>query len=360
MIVIILITNTIIPYCYDMANILGLPNNFSHRFRYRNTWIEFPERISSMIGQNGLVVLRNFDTGDLIPVRFILIEEVITAGDINYIEFQLHDYFPIKKKAIISQKIIEILTNKGFENKGGQSLKYLVWEIDNKLLGEFDEPEEEQSLERWSSILQEVGHLSSFKDFGFLKIFRLRDSKGSQIFVKKDETGKYSFLLKPNQLLFLDVIQDIPWDIEKKESIDSPYDVELKAETDEVTILRKIQRVVGKYDLLRFIFKTPSGYSSKHTFLEVENKQSGEVVKYGLPSLFLPIRIQPSKWMQFIRYTKISIQGIAAIAVVFSECLSSMLDIKAGWITAFALLILISVSNIWDDVMKEVVKSKIV
>ena len=31
---IVMITNTIPPYCYDIPHIIGLPINFSHRFRH--------------------------------------------------------------------------------------------------------------------------------------------------------------------------------------------------------------------------------------------------------------------------------------------------------------------------------------
>jgi hypothetical protein len=178
--------------------------------------------------------------------------------------------------------------------------------------------------------------------------------------VKKDEIGKFSFVLKPGQMYFLDVMQHIPSDIDKTECIESPYDVELKAETDEVTILRKIQRVVGKYDLLRFIFKAPSGYASKHTFLEVENKQSGEFAKFGLPALFLPLLIQPPKWVRIMRLIRIGLSVLAAVVLFLSDTLSSALFsvtiIEPDWIRAIALFVLILASGTWDDVVKDLVK----
>jgi hypothetical protein len=126
-----------------------------------------------MRGQDGLIVLRNFDTGDLIPIRFITIEEILTAGDINYIEFRLHDYFPIGKKLTASKIITQLLKDRGFINKENLELGCLVFNINKELLGSFTKEQEQGNLERWSGLLREIGDLKNFKNFGFLKILRL-------------------------------------------------------------------------------------------------------------------------------------------------------------------------------------------
>ena len=91
------------------------------------------------------------------------------------------------------------------------------------------------------------------------------------------------------------------------EAIVEPYEVELKTETGEILILRGLQRVVGKYDLLRFIFKTASGETRRQTFIEIESKQGGEAGKYGLRRLFLPVRIELPLWRKWLRNGRIFI-----------------------------------------------------
>lgn len=353
---IILITNTIVPYCYDVAHVLGLPINLSHRFRYRDRWIKKISSVMDVKGQRALVVLRNSDTAELIPLRFVVIEDVLTVGDVNYIELRLQEYFPISLRVVTSQKINEVLTREGFENKSKQPLECLVFEVYEGIFGDVYAKLDAHKLEGWSEILGIIGEFECYKEFGFLNIIQIRTSDGSKALIEKDETGKFSYVLKPGTLYFLEVIQYVPWEIGKKESIESPYDVELKSESDEITLLRKIQRVVGKYDLLRFIFKTPSGYIAKNTFLEVENKQGGDISKYGLPALFLPIRIQPPPWLRFIYGAQIGVAALAMGVLFASDPLANYLNMEAGWIRALALLLIIVASKKWDEAIKEVVK----
>lgn len=352
----ILITNTIVPYCYDIAHILSLPARLSHRFRYRANWIKLSFKIEHIKGKETLIVLRNFDTGEFFPIRYAQIEDVLKVGDINYIEFCLGSYFPIAQKEPVSQRIDASLGEKGFQNKGGKALDCLLFEIDGKKLGETRSEIKESEHEKWWEILGVIGELECYKDFSFLKILHVRDSDGDFSIITRDETGKHSFLLKPGCVYWLDVMQHIPWQIEKRESIELPYDVELKTETDEVTVLRKVQRVVGKYDLLRFIFKTPKGYAFKHTFLEVENKQRGELSKYGLPALFLPLRVQPPKWMKWMLRIRFTLGALAAVAMIGSRPLARALNVGPDWIWIIALLILVFVGGKWDDFLVSLVR----
>lgn len=352
----IMITNTIVPYCYDVAHVLGLPSSFSHRFRYRRRWVKIPYRMEDTKGREGIIVLRHFEKGDFIPVRYVKIEDVLSIGDIHYVEFQLKDYFPITMRQKASDRIKEYLLHNGFENKGDNELECLVFELKEDLTEGNESKETAQEQEKWSEILNQIGRLDCYKDFSFLKILHIRTSGGGQVSAKQDETGKYSFTLDPGRLYYLDVIQQVPWEIDKTESIETPYDVELKAETDEVIILRKIQRVVGKYDLLRFIFKTAPGHAVRHTFLEVESKQSEKAAKYLLPALFLPIRVQPPWWMVGILRGQILLSILAIMSVIGSDPLSRALAIGPDWIRAFGLLILVLASRKWDEVALAFVK----
>ena len=346
---IVMITNTIQPYCYDIAHVLGLPTNFSHRFRYLAKYIKLSNDIKSIKGQDALIVLRNYETSDLIPVRYVNVEDVLTVGEINYIEFRMLDYFPRAMMQSASAIINGALEAKGFQNKRGEALECLVLELDGSLIGETVKKRIGNEHEKWGDILKEIGSLDCYKDYSFLKILHIRDIKEIPAAVSQDVTRKYSFVLEPGHLYFLDVIQHVPWAIERGESIKIPYDVELKAETGEVVTLRKIQRVVGKYDLLRFIFKTPIGYKQRHTFLEVEDKQDSQSIKHGLPALFLPIRVEPPKWMKWVRWCRIILGFLAIIAVVASEPIARIISIGPDWIRSIALLLLILSTGKWDE-----------
>lgn len=199
--------------------------------------------------------------------------------------------------------------------------------------------------------------LNCYRDFSFLRILNIVDSNGTEAALFRDETGKYSFKLEPGQLYFLDTLQYVPWVKDEKESLYEPYDVELKSESDEVQILRKTQRVVGKYDLLRFIFKTPVGYGSKHTFLELDDKQSAQSAKFGLGAFFLPIQIRPPLWMRCLRWFRISLGVLATVIFLFgAEAISKKLAIASDSVKIIALFVLIVVSGKWDEVMISSIK----
>jgi hypothetical protein len=353
---IVMVTNTIVPYCFDIVHIIGLPHNFSHRFRYRERWIKLPYETKKIKEQEGIIVLRNFETGDFIPTRYIRIENVLSVGDINYIEFRVGEYFPVRWRKIVSDRIKQTLKEGDYANEGGKPLECLLFETDADFIAEAMKKTAGDEQQKWGEILTEIGGLHCYKDFSFLKILHIRDSKERTAIAEEDETGKYSYALDPANLYFLDVIQHIPWGIDSSESIEAPYDVELKTETDEVVVLRKIQRVVGKYDLLRFIFKTTAGYSEKSTFLEVDNKQGGELAQYGLPALFLPVRIKPPGWMKAIFWGKIGLGALAVVTVIASAPLARMLSIGADWIRTIALLFLVFVSGKWEDLFVAFVK----
>ncbi len=263
---VVMITNSIVPYCYDIGHVFGLPKGFSHRFRYRQRWIKLKQDIRDIRGKDGVVVLRHFETGKLIPIRRVRFQDVVSIGDIHYIEFEVDDYLVEQEAHEVAEKVARQIREKSFANTGGASLECLVLEVAD-LGTKKGGISEEKAYGVWTTTLRELGRFECYKDFGFLRIIGVRDAKYVAAVVAKDETGKNSYHLKPGNLYFLEVVQHIPWEIEKTEAIVDPYEAELKAETGEILILRGVQRVVGKYDLLRFIFKTASGETRRQTFI---------------------------------------------------------------------------------------------
>lgn len=350
----VLITNTIVPYCYDIAHVLGLPRNLSHRFRYLKRWIHPSVQIDKLKGQNGAIILRNSRTGEFVPIRRVTVESVLTVGDINYIEFRLGDFITEPEEANVKRAIQSALNTLGFGNEGGRDLECLVFHVEGGSQDAVDKNGDEHAI--WSRILKKIGQFKCYKDFGFLKIERIRDSNGEIAFTRQDETGKHAFALEPSHLYFVDVIQHVPWEVEKDESIETPYDVELKAEKDEVILIRRIQRVVGKYDLLQFAFKTPAGYAKKHSFLELENKQGGEIAKFGLPALFLPIIVEPPSWMKILRLASYAVATLAIVGTVAAEPLGRYFLLGADGVRGIALFLLVLTTQKWDEFVTGFIK----
>lgn len=352
----VMITNSIQPYCYDIAHVLGLPINFKHRFRYRDRWVKLHENIGSLKSRPALLVLRDHDTGKLIPVRFVIIDTVVRVGDINYIDFRVQEYAPVEKLDEISIEIETWLASNTHANPPGQALSCLLFDAETIEVEGVVGSSKTDFYSEWSMLLERLGKLECYKDFGFIRIIKVVDVKQRVATASYDSSGEYSYKLRPNRLYFLEAIQHTPWNINVTEAISQPYDVELKAEINEIDVLRKIQRVVGKYDLLRFIFKTPEGYKNRNSFLELESKQEELSTKFRLPALFLPVRIEAPWSVRVIRWIRTTLEGLAILSVIASNPLSAWLGAEAEWVRVVALIVLVFVAGKWEEFAMEFVK----
>jgi hypothetical protein len=310
--------------------------------------------LNDISGREALLILRNYDNGEFIPIRFVVIDNVLQVGDINYVGFRARRYFPKTSRqrltTIVEQKLVAL----GCQNIGRKSLGCLLFDVE--IEGSMSNGTEEDEHSQWNTIVKEIGKLDCYKDFGFLRIVHVRDVNGRKPITSRDSTGEFSYQLKPDKVYFLEVVQHIPWDIDQTESIDVPYDVELKGEMDEITLLRRIQRVVGKYDLLRFIFKTPSTSVSKHSFLELENRQDKASTRYRLPALFIPVQIDVPNWIIFVKWVKGIVVAIGILTFCLSGFIAEWLQWNPSLIRDLALLSVIVASSKWDEFVTEFVK----
>ncbi len=99
---IIMIFNSIPPYAYEINNILGLPDSFTYRFRFRREYIHHDIRQpEELIGRKGLVVLRHFQSAEFIPLREIRVSDVLEVGNVWCIDYVLSGIvdFDVAKQA---------------------------------------------------------------------------------------------------------------------------------------------------------------------------------------------------------------------------------------------------------------------
>lgn len=345
----VLITNSRVPYCFDVAHVLGMPLNLSHRFRYRKRWIATDADLSQ---RKALVVLRDFDTGGFIPIRFAEIDDVLVIGDMVYLDFRLQGLLSAGETERISVALSEAMKSRGFANTAGSHLETLVMEVPEvDSLAERPTKLADDAL-RWNEVLVRLGQLECYKDYGFLRVLQIVNAAGRTANVTEDGSGRYAYALAPGTLYYLDVVQQTPWHVDDTEEIQTAYDVELVAESDEVVLLRKVQRVVGKYDLLRFIFKTPYAYGARHTFLELTDRQVGAGAQFRLPTLFLPVFVQPTGKMQLVMWVR-RVAGVASIATfIASGVLAPHLGSNPELVRTVSLLVLVIASQRWEDAIK--------
>jgi hypothetical protein len=352
----VMITNSIQPYCHDIAHVLGLPYNFRHRFRYRSKWIDPACTPETLENKPTLLVLRNKKNAEFVPIRYAIIEKVMQAGDINYIDFSVKNYSKKGDKENLSNAIIVELKTRSIANEPDKELSCLLFNVG--MLEEIDISRDDADPDTlWSNSLENIGQLECYEDFGFLRIMQVRDRKGRPAILTQDSMGLSSYKLESDESYFLEVIQHIPWKIDVTEAIETPYDVVLKAETGVINVFRNVQKVVGKYDLLRFVFKTPSVVEEKHTFLELENKQEIAAGKFRLPTVFIPITIDVSWLVPAIRRIRKVTVAAAFLAWIGSNPIADFLGAKPEWVRDLALLMLVAASgNKWEEVAAGFVK----
>jgi len=88
----ILTVNTRIPYYYDIPLILGYPNSFYQRFRFKKKWlVESLHDRQFAKGTCGLIVLRDMLNDIHIPIRTFTLQNHIQVDNIHFFDVSLED-----------------------------------------------------------------------------------------------------------------------------------------------------------------------------------------------------------------------------------------------------------------------------
>lgn len=343
----ILITNSKPPYCFDVSHVLALPEHFSHRFRYESRWLGDTE-FKNASGCKGMIVLRDFETGGFLPIRLMTIQSVRTVGDIYYIEFRLGSYCDVGERKRTEQLITDRLAEKGVKNEGGEELAVLVIKVDATCLAE-EEADKEVDHARWGPLVKALGNLACYREYSFFKILPLEDVSKKQARTAQSEKGEYVWKLQPGTVYFLHVIQHMPSEKERNGAIRNSFDVELRTESEDVQVLRRVQRVVGKYDLLRFIFKTPSTYLNKSSFLELQASQEGRGSEYALPAFFLPIEVGPTRLIRLLLGLRVLVTVLGLVGAFLAEEVADDVGASEGVVRVVGILLVLAGTGRFDE-----------
>jgi hypothetical protein len=210
---VIIIVNSIPPYCYELNNILSLPNNFTYRFRYQKTkqgnWMPEIENPYDLKDKHGLIVLRDFqNTAEFIPVRKVFIYNIIIIGDIVYIEYSLEDKVEFSSDLkdretqinLFNQRITTDINLIKYPNAPLTDLKNLIFFgtdysydiIDTKYKGAAND----KDSNRWGNIIETIGNyktvgLTVYNNTDFLKIIGLQDENGKFAEIKSENNKAY-------------------------------------------------------------------------------------------------------------------------------------------------------------------------
>lgn len=312
---VIIIVNSIQPYCYELNNILSLPDDFSYRFRYQKkkqgNWMPEITNPNDLKNNKGLIVLRDFqDTAEFIPVRKIYIYNVIMIGDIVYIEYLLKEKIELSSKLdererqinLFNQRIATDINITKYPNLPGKDLNNLIFfgtdytydVSDTTYNGNLND----RDSNKWGNIIETIGlykgkGISVYKDSDFLKIIGIQDENGEYAKIGKENTKVFYKLENKTvyKIIFLQRAFTGKSSIGDS-SVLTPRTIELKAGNPDIIPIISRKEIMGKYDLLELTFKSNISSASLKSYLLLEISEAGPKKS---PTITIPIKISLSK-----------------------------------------------------------------
>lgn len=267
--------------------LLALPPGLQYRLRYDWQWVEAPltQNIEQSQGKEALVLFYDDITKNLFPLRWSTITIARQVGRIFYFELMLQGLPSYKSELEARNAQISGFntTFNGFHHdlfveRNGQKVLdlcvFLSGISQHVGIADFSD------LTNWGNVVDAVGQTKHFERAEFIKILDVIDSSERAISPQK---GAYS--LGDGKTYTLRVFQIIP---NAGESRGEPHDIELRAFSDQIQILRQRQRAVGKYDVLTWVLKVSGLPSGERTALELVAIPS-ESYKYIMTGLYLPV-----------------------------------------------------------------------
>ena len=310
---VVIIVNSIEPYCHELNNILALPEAFTYRFRYQKNklgeWMPEVDDPKELRGCEGLVVLREFQkTAKFIPIRKIALYNVMVIGDIVYLEYRLGLRIPfssdLKKRdeqiARFNQRILTDIKTDIYPNTPGEDLKNLVFFGTDYTYDFLDEdyrgaPEDEDA-NRWGNLIDLIGTFEGhgievLRDVDFLKITDISDDDGNpaRIIERREQA---EFLLKNRRNYSMRFLQRAHTGRKGTSAVLTPRTIQLVLDSSELKPIIDRVDVLGKYDFLKLTFRPEITSSAKNSFLMLQIRRGEH--RSALPSIVIPIRVKYS------------------------------------------------------------------
>ena len=344
---VVLITNAAKPYCWDVARLLGIPGGSSYRFRYRLKWVSQKCDLDRLANSPTVIVVRNPGDASLTAIRWGSIRSVLRLGDIVHIDFVVGAYIEPNEGTAIRVQLDEYLENNKVANLPMRELPELVLRVTRPAGKAIAQGAEREAL-LWDKYITILGGIDCFRNYAFFKFLGITSLDGTPVLIEKSGGRNAAPIsLRPRTLYVLDVIQKTPSDIDVTENITKAFTLHLSSAEASLAICRGVQKIVGKYDVLRFEFLTPSVVSRKRLRLDFETR-GGQHDDSLAPFLSVDISIAPLLRSRVAALSRI-LSGISAVVVMlYSTRLGALIGWDPDSVRAAAILLLALVSNNWN------------
>jgi hypothetical protein len=335
----LIIVNSIPPYCYELNNILSLPDNFSYRFRYQKAkqgnWMPEIQNPYELKNKHGLIVLRDFQTtAEFIPIRKIFIDNILVIGDIVYIEYLLKEKVELSSDlterdsqiSLFNQRIVTDINLQKYPNAPLTDLKNLIffgtdysYDIqDTKYQG----AAEDKDSNKWGNIIETIGKykgvgLPVYNNNDFFKIIGITDENG--IFAKQKFKNSKAYYEIDNKKIYK--IQFLQRTYTGRShvgdsSVLTPRIVELATGNPEIIPIISQKDIMGKYDLLELTFKcnVTSPTLQSYLLLRVRDSEPPKA-----PTIIIPIKVLFSKREFFLNISSVLVFALLFFTYLYAE-----------------------------------------
>lgn len=327
----IIIVNSIAPYAFEINNYLGLPNGFSYRFRYQKSessdWMPTINDPRDLEGVQALVITRNFDTAELFPVRTIEIQNVSTIGDVVYLDYNLGDLFGLESTVPDRERQLKRFSEfmedaiGDYENVPGEDLDNLIFFTENaEQLMNHEMSKEKTDLEKWGTLVRELGQIDVYEDFDFLKIVEVSASDQTSAKITT-ANGESKYQLINNKKYDIEIIQrTFTGKPEGDSSVSESRVISVEC-GDGINRIKNQRNITGKYDLFEFKIQPASRSPPANSFLWIELENiTGEMIY----SIQIPVNIVTSLKEKAVNYSSVAIFLISASIFLLSPSIAEV------------------------------------
>jgi hypothetical protein len=320
-----IVINSIPPYAYEINNILALPNGVPYRVRYRKKWLPNITDAKQISRRDGVIVLRNWDTGEFVPLRHINISTVDVVGNIYYINYLLKDLIDFDSDESLRTQQLQSFNAKlavelnPYPNNPGSDLDKLIFLTPDLTASIQDsrsiDTRGQTDYGAWGKIVGLIGNIQCYIDTDFLKIIQIADINGEPANLIQTRLTR-RFMLTGDQTYSLEVFQHSFTSKGRGDSSVSPRNLQLNGETEAVRMIKNEFAISGKYDRYEFRFKTESLNHTRDIDLSLEiHRQDNR----GMPTLYIPVRITNPLWVTFARVLALAFFVIGTILLFFAD-----------------------------------------
>jgi hypothetical protein len=262
----IVITNAIRPFHRHNISILSLPPGASYHFRYPRPYVS--EGLSGDIeGCTGLLVLRNKETAEFLPLRWCTGGRIEDYGEFLFFDFRFDLIFDARSlgetdpwKTYLGR--IEKLLPSDTKNLPAADLAPLVFPVPLSDLEQFGatasglsgQEANDDHVRRWLALISLLGQLEAYRDEHFYTVSRVYDEKASRSELcahTRLSRSRNGYRFVGNRVYFLEVIQaTVPF----RKGKGPVEELKLTSPAGHIQELRTSWILDGSYDRVRFLF----------------------------------------------------------------------------------------------------------